>query len=225
MSAQQGAPVLGRVQVATPTLWNAPQGSSIPAGSAPARMTRRAIAVAAATLCAPLVAMLGLAAIGAAGGGNQAEMGTLAGTQGLRGSTVATTSPAPTQISAARSDDLKARAEGTNATAADPKQHPTQSTASEPQREPAPATRAPAHKPPNHTVPERPPSRVNPNPSAPAPSTVDTTGPGAPIPGSTGGTSGGAGSTAGSGSTSGSASGSGSNVTYPEGPDGQSGGD
>ena len=66
MSAQQGAPVLGRAQVATPTLWNAPQGSSIPAGSAPARMTRRAIAVAAATLCAPLVAMLGLAAIGAA---------------------------------------------------------------------------------------------------------------------------------------------------------------
>jgi hypothetical protein len=224
MSAQQGAPVLGRAQVATPTLWNAPQGSSIPAESAPARMTRRAMAVAAATLCAPLVAMLGLAAIGAAGGGNQAEMGTLAGTQGLRGSTVATTSPAPTQISAPPADDLKARADGTNATAADPKQHPTQSTASEPQREPAPATRAPAHKPPTRTVPERPPSRVNPNPSTPAPSTVDPTGPGAPIPG-TGGTSGGAGSTAGSGSTSGSTSGSGSNVTYPEGSDGQSGGD
>jgi uncharacterized membrane protein YgcG len=226
MSAQQGAPALGRAQVATPTLWNAPQGSSIPRGSAPARMTRRAMAVAAATLCAPLVAMLGLAAIGAAGGGNQAEMGTLAGTQGLRGSTVATTSPAPTQVSAPPADELKARADGTNATAADPKQHPTQSTASQPQREPAPDTRAPAHKPPTRTVPERPPSRVNPHPSAPAPPpAVDPTGPGAPIPGSSGGTSGGAGSTDGSGSTSGSSSGSGSSVTYPEGPDGQSGGD
>src|SRR3954451_15318272 len=99
MSAHYGAPVLGRAQRGTPAFWTAPQGSSIPAGSRPERVTRRAIAVAAATLCAPLVTATALAAIGAVTGGNQAEMGTLAGAQGLRGTTVAATNPAPAQVS------------------------------------------------------------------------------------------------------------------------------
>src|SRR3954451_6227158 len=100
MSAHYGAPVLGRAQRGTPAFWTAPQGSSIPAGSRPERVTRRAIAVAAATLCAPLVAATALRAIAAATGGNHAEMGKLAGTQGLRGTTIASTSPAPAQVSA-----------------------------------------------------------------------------------------------------------------------------
>jgi hypothetical protein len=223
MSAQQGAPALGRAQVGTPTLWNAPQGSSIPTETRPARMTRRAMAVTAATLCAPMVAAIGLVAIATAGGGNQAEMGTLAGTQGLRGSTVAEAGPALTQVSPP-ADGWKAEADGTDeGPAAEPRRHSTQETSSQPQREPAPSTRAPAHKPPTRTAPE-PPSRVNPKPTAPAPPpTVDSSGPGAPIPGSTSGTSGGVGSSVDSGSNSGSSSSSGTD--YPEGPDGQSGGD
>jgi hypothetical protein len=223
MSAQQGAPVLGRAQVATPTFWNAPQGSSIPSGTRPARMTRRAMAVAAATLCAPLVAMLGLAAIGAAGGGNQAEMGTLAGTQGLRGTTVATTGPSPTQLSGPPVDGSKADATGEGP--ANPGSRPTQGTGSHPRSEPAPTTRAPANKPPSHTAPKPPSSKVNLNPPAPAPATtVDPSGPGAPTPSnSTGGTSGGPGSVDTSSSNSG--SGSGSGTDYPDGHDGQSGSD
>jgi hypothetical protein len=225
MSAQQGAPALGRAQVATPTLWNAPQGSSIPREPRPARMTRRAMAVTAATLCAPMVAAIGLVAIATAGGGNQAEMGTLAGTQGLRGSTVAASGPAPTQVSGPPADGWKAKAGGTDkGTAAEPKRDSTQETSSQPQREPAPTTRAPEHKAPTHTAPEPPSSRVNPDPTAPAPApTVDSSDPGAPIPGSTGGTSGGVGSSVDSGSSSGSSSSS--DTDYPEGPDGQSGGD
>ncbi len=61
-------------------------------------------------------------------------MGTLTGTQGLRGSMVATTSPAPTQVSGAPADDLKGKGAGTDETAADPKRHPTQDAASPPQR-------------------------------------------------------------------------------------------
>jgi hypothetical protein len=223
MSAQQGAPALGRAQVGTPTLWNAPQGSSIPRGSRPARMTRRAMAVTAATLCAPMVAAIGLVAIATAGGGNQAEMGTLAGTQGLRGSTVAASGPVPTQVSPP-ADGWKAKAGGTDeGTAAEPKRHSTQETSSQPQREPAPTTGAPEHKAPTHTAPEPPSSRVNPDPTAPAPAPpVNSSGPGAPIPGSTSGTSGGVGSSD-SGSNSGPSSGSSSD--YPEGPDRQSGGD
>jgi outer membrane biosynthesis protein TonB len=234
MSAQQGAPGLGRAQMATPTFWNAPQGSSIPMKSRPARMTRRAMAVAAATLCAPAVAAIGLAAIAAAGGGGHPEMGSLAGTQGLRGTTVAATAPAPAGVLGPSIDDPKAKPVTTDEdNAAAHKRHPTQDTSSDPQRAPAPTTRAPAHKPPTHAAPQPPPSKVNLNPPAPAPTpSVDPTTPGAPTSGSTSGAEGGgdtsgssSGSSSSGSSTSGSSSGSNSGPGSPEGPYGQSGGD
>ena len=229
MSAQQGAPALGRAQVATPTLWNAPQGSSIPRAPRPPRLTQRAMAVAGATLCAPLVAAVGLAAIGAAAGGNQAEMGTLAGTQGLRGSTVAETSPAPTQVSGSPADHVKTKADTTGGgTVAEPKRHPTQDTAAPPQREPAPSTRAPSHKQPTQTAPE-PPKRVNLNPPAPTPpTTTDPSTPGAPTSSGSGSTGdvGSSGPGSGSEQTSNSGQGaSGTSSTTPESRDGYPGGD
>jgi hypothetical protein len=210
MSAQQGAPALGRAQTGT--------------------MTRRAMAVAGATLCAPLVAAVGLAAIGTAGGGDQAQMGTLAGAQGLRGSTVAATNPAPPPASSPTADAFKAKGDGPReASAAESKRQPSQETQSQPRSNPAPSTRAPTHKPPTQVTSKPPRSRVPVTPTSPAP-TVDPSTPGAPTPGSTGGSddsgsSSGAGSGTDPGSSSGSGSGSSSNTAYPGGPSGQSGGD
>src|SRR3954452_7051112 len=96
MSAQHGAPGFRRPQLATPSYSASPQETSIsrhPARSN--RPRRRALFVAAATLCAPAFAALALAAIGATGGGDQAAMGSLAGTQGLRGTTTPVSSSPP----------------------------------------------------------------------------------------------------------------------------------
>src|SRR3954453_23177634 len=97
MSAHYGAPGLRRPQFATPSHPASPHGT---AGTPHPRRTpaarRKALFVAAATLCAPALAAVALAAIGATGGGDQAAMGSLAGAQGLRGTpTPEVSSPAP----------------------------------------------------------------------------------------------------------------------------------
>src|SRR5882757_9240095 len=88
MSAQHGAPGFRRPQLATPSYTASAQGSAVPAhpGETPV-VRRKAVFVAAATLCAPALAAMALAAIGATGGGGHAAMGSLAGTEGLQGTT------------------------------------------------------------------------------------------------------------------------------------------
>ncbi|MDX6605851.1 MAG: hypothetical protein QOD14_391 [Solirubrobacterales bacterium] len=210
MSAHYGAPGLRRPQMATPAFSAVSQGSSIPAPSAGAAVVKRkAMLVAAATLCAPTFAVLALAAIGATGGGNQAGMGSLAGTEGLRGSTVAaTTAASPAQ-------PLKRDATAAKRNAADPaathhaRQHPAG-------RAPAHSpTRTPAHppRPAPSTHIGRTPTHTNSTP--PTAPTYDPNQPGAPT--SSGGTTG----TTGTGGTTTTGSGvSGS----PEGQDVQPGG-
>src|SRR3954449_5464305 len=86
MSAHYGAPDLRRPQLATPSFTASPQGSSapMPGGGAPV-VRRKALFVAAATLCAPALVAIALAAIGATGGGGQAGVGALAGAAGPPG--------------------------------------------------------------------------------------------------------------------------------------------
>lgn len=161
MSAQYGAPALSGAQVPP--------------------MRRRAMAVAAATLCAPMVAAAGLAAIAATGGANQSEMGTLAGTQGLRGTTIASDAD-PSQASGPTIAVPQGAKDGASTTV--PKTHPAQAAAKRVERRPPPDTRAPAHKPPLQTPPKPPSSRVNLNPPPPRPDTTseDPLAPGAPNP-------------------------------------------
>jgi hypothetical protein len=204
MSARDGAPALRRAQM-TPVS---------------TRMTRRAMAVTAATLSAPLMALAGLAAVGASVGGDQAEMGALAGAQGLRGTTVAASSPAPPPLASAPTVKAPEGRESDVATAAAVGSHETRDRM--PQSEPrsAPHTREPAQKTQPPTVPRTPARRINLSPPAP---TADPSEPGAPAtpdvedgpgsPGSNGGSS--------TGSNSGSSSGQGS----PDDHSGQSGSD
>src|SRR2546421_5213814 len=154
MSAQYGAPGLGRAQIATPAYSTARQGSSIPipTGSRTARVTRRAMAVAAATLCAPVMATAALAGIGAAGGGNHAEMGSLAGTQGLRGATVEASSPAPT---VSGPQEQTSRGFGKDAIAPTGRSHPAPPARphSQGQQTSGQGGHAPVHKAPTHKAP------------------------------------------------------------------------
>jgi hypothetical protein len=207
MSAQYAAPGLGRAQTATPAFLTAQQGSSTSTGVRHTRLTRRALAVTAATLCAPLVAAVGLVGFAAAGGGSQAEMGTMTGAQGLRGTTVAATSAAPKQVS-------EPAAEATTGFRKDDASAPSSNSQGAPaaldgpQHQPAPPTREPSGKPPTHAAPKPPPS---PRVRAPAPAPSPTAGPSEPgAPVTTGGTD-----------SSGSSGGPG----YPDGRDGGSGGD
>jgi hypothetical protein len=198
MSAHYGAPGLRRAQLATPSYTASPQGSSIPARSGGAPVVRRkALFVAAATLCAPALAAMALAAIGATGGGgNQAAMGSLAGSQGLRGTTTpSVSSPAP---ATPHKWDLAARKTDASDSPA----------AHQVQKHPAP--RAPSDTQVNRPAPAPPPLRVKPAPHVTAPTTpaYDPSQPGAPTTsGTTSGTSGssstGTSGTSGSGSTSG----------------------
>jgi hypothetical protein len=212
MSAQQGAPAFGRAQTGTPR---------------PRRLTQRAMAVTGATLCAPLVAAVGLAAIGTSGGGDQAQMGTLAGAQGLRGSTVAATNPAPPAPSPPAEAVKDKGQDASKAAAVEPRRQPTQGSSPQPRSNPAPSTRVPAHKPPTQVKPKPPRSRVPVSPTTPATPIVDPDTPGAPTSGTSGGggEGDGSGSNSGPGSSSGSGSGSSSDTAYPGGPGGQSGGD
>jgi outer membrane biosynthesis protein TonB len=207
MSAHHSAPGMGRAQVGPPAFLTAQQGSSIPTRVRGTRMTRRAMTVAAATLCAPLVATVGLAAFAAAGGEQPPEMGSLAGAQGLRGSTVEATSPAPAPQVLAPTAESPKRPEVVTPV----EKSQTDPVTDETQRQEPPTTRAPTHKPPVQTTPKPRSPRVSPPAPAPAPS-FDPTGPGAPT--STGGTS-----------TSGSDPGSTSGPGYRDGPAGQSGDD
>jgi uncharacterized membrane protein YgcG len=206
MSAQYGAPGLGRARLATPSYTPSPQGSFIPPRSSrPPVVRRKALSVAAATLCAPALCAVALTAIGATGGGDQAAMGSLAGTQGLRGTTTPVVSSSAPSISPDKPDKEGTAFEKGDGSDASPT-HRAQGT---------PEPTAPAEQPARHPAPTRPPH------SAPAPHThvtppsvptYDPTGPGAPTgSGSTGETSGTSGSDSGSDSGSGSSnSGSGS---------------
>ena len=207
MSAQDGAPALGRAQVAPPDQLNAQQGSSIPMASAPARFTRRAMTIAAATLCAPLVAVAGLAAIGVAGGEGDPEVGTMAGSQGLRGTTVGTSTPAPAQVPSPTVPISKGESKGEAQTAA-ASGRPLKGATDDEAREPVTDLRPPADKPPIRTQPRTPSRRVSPAPPPAAPEQViDPSAPGAPT--TSGGTTG-SGDTSGPGESSGPGSGTGS---------------
>jgi hypothetical protein len=147
--------------------------------------------VAAATLCAPALAVLALAAIGATGGGGQAGVGSLAGTQGLRGSTEAAAPALATGLTKPSKYELAAR----KSSATDRGAHHTRHRPAADQ-----PTRSPVHQP------APPPSihvgRTPPHLSPPTPETspVDPTQPGAP---NTSGTTSGSGGTSGSTGTSG----------------------
>jgi hypothetical protein len=189
MSAQFGAPGLGRAQLATPAYSTAPQGSSVLTASHPARVTRRAIAVAAATLGAPLMTAAALGAIGAAAGGNHAELGTLAGTQGLRGTTVSAGTPAPPQNSGPAAEASRYGKGDSRLSEGEP--GPTVTHPAQGQPQGGSGTRAPAPNAPSHAAPKPSPTPkggLKPPTRAPSP-TYDPTAPGAPTsPGTTGGT-------------------------------------
>jgi len=86
MSAQYGAPRLGRPQIATPAYSTAPQGSVTFTGSRSAAGHATGDGGLPPPRSAPPVMAAGaLAAIGAAGGGGHPEMGSLPGTQGPPG--------------------------------------------------------------------------------------------------------------------------------------------
>jgi hypothetical protein len=215
MSAQYGAPGLGRAQVGTLAYSTAQQGSSISTAGRPARITRRAIAVAVATLCAPVVTAGALAAIAAVGGGNHAEMGSLAGAQGLRGTTIGATSPAPPPATGPADQVSKGGSRQSREDSVSSGKSSAQSGTHQPEQNPTSGqgTRAPTHKPTQQPAPKPPSSGVGLNPSTPYPN-YDPSGPGAPT------TSGTSGST--TSGTSGTDSSSGETTSTP---DSRSGGD
>jgi hypothetical protein len=179
MSAHYAAPAIRRTQLATP----------------PVR--RKALFVAAATLCAPAFAALALAAFAASGGSDQPAMGSLTGTEGLRGITTPSmsASPSPNPVKYGTGEKKGDWSDSTGS----------------PRGRKHPSPQAPARSP-AHQAPATPPTHVKPTPkthvTTPAPPAYDPTEPGAPTSsGTTDTTSGTSGS--GSGSTSGS-SGSGS---------------
>jgi hypothetical protein len=201
MSAHHGAPGFRRPQLATPAFTTSPQASSMPArsGGRP-RVRRKDLFVAAATLCAPAFAALALAALAATGGGNQAAMGSLAGTQGLRGTTSPSLNAAPPAIpdkggtangKSHASDSLPVqnghKHQVQKAPPRDPVHHPSQS----PPRQIAPAPR--------------------PHLNSPIPPPFDPSQPGAPTGSTTtGGSTGTSGTSGSSGSGTSSSPGSGS---------------
>ncbi len=161
MSAHYAAPGLRRPQLAT----------------LPVR--RKALFVAAATLCAPALAAVALAAFAATGGGDQPAMGSLTGTEGLRG----TTTPSVTYSPSSESAKPKA---GTG------KDDFSDTSGSHHVRK-HPSEQAPA-RPPAHRTPATPP-HVKPAPkthvNTPVLPTYDPSAPGAPTgSGTTDGTSG-----------------------------------
>jgi len=208
MSAHYGAPGLRRPQLATPSFTASTQTSAIhaPSGVGP-RMRRKALFVAAATLCAPALAALALAALAATGGGDRAAMGSLTGTHGLRG----TTTPSVTESPTANTHQGTAPVESLDSSRTPATRRPQGDPATKP------AHRAPAHRP----APA--PPKVSPAPhshlNTPSLPTYDPSGPGAPTTSTSGSTSGTGGSSGsgtvtpsgtGSGTGSGNASGTGS---------------
>jgi hypothetical protein len=193
MSAHTGAPGLRRPQMATPI-------------AAPA-LKRRAIAVAAAMLCAPALTGMALAGIGATGGGDQPAVGTLAGSQGLHGNA---TPVAPPPAAPADRTDVGTKLKP----AGPPKAHSAE------HRAPAPPAKQPVQPPapPTHRAPAQPRSHSTPPPVY----TTDPSQPGAPTDTTSTSptTTTGSGGTSTTSSTDGSGSGSGSgsnSYTYPGG--------
>jgi hypothetical protein len=199
MSAHDRAPGFRRPQLATPAYTPSPRGSEIPARSRSGRrpvVRRKALFVAAATLCAPALAALALAAIGATGGGGHDAIGSFAGNEGLRG----TTTPA---VSAPSPDAGKLDAPKEKHTSSDPTaSHHLQKHPSQPQ---APA-RPPAHQAPATPAPHVKPA-PNTNVNTPTLPTYDPSQPGAPTSSGTTSTTGTSGS--GTGTTTSGTSGSG----------------
>jgi hypothetical protein len=159
--------------------------------------------VAAATLCAPAFATVALAAIGATGGGGHPAMGSLAGTQGLRGTTTPEASAPAPATSSERTAQHGATVKPSDASNPPPPVHA--------QRNPAP--KVPARAPTHHRSPA--PPHVTPTPhthvNPPSTPVYDPTQPGAPT--SSGTTSGSGTTTSGTGSTTGSGSSGGSGGT------------
>jgi hypothetical protein len=191
MSAQYGAPGIRRPSLAAPS---------------PPIMRRKALFVAAATLCAPAFATLALAAFAATGGSDQPAMGSLAGTRGLNGTTTPEViAPAPTRPD--RGPAVKSADQRDDASNPAPQvqKHPvSQAPPSSPvQHAPTPPTRTPTK--PTHPAPA-------PHVNSPAVPPYDPSQPGAPnTSGGTTGTDGSSsGSTSGSGTTTTTTSGSGS---------------
>jgi hypothetical protein len=175
MSAHAGAPGLRRPQIATPMYSpRSPAGGRRPRSRARSGLRRRkAIVVAIVTLGAPALAATALAGIAATGAGDPAGMGTLAGSQGLRGTTTpVTVSPSP---SADRAPDRHGQKEPHRVAPSPPKGHggPT---------EPDRATHSPPHR--GNPAPQgqpRPHTRA-PSPPTTSPSySTNPTGPGAPV--------------------------------------------
>jgi hypothetical protein len=182
MSAHFSAPGFRRPQAATAAYSATAETFSGPSVSTAHPVRRRALAVAAAMLCAPVLAAGALAAIGASGGTQQAGMGSLAGTHGLKGSTVPAATPSalsssvtpdPTKQSSSKAFERGSATTGSRA----PSQRPvhSQTPSGSPSRKAG--TRAPAHQTP--TAPSGT-TRTHTG-SAPQPSVVtDPTQPGAP---------------------------------------------
>jgi uncharacterized membrane protein YgcG len=202
MSAHYGAPGFRRAQLAAPSYTASPQGSAVPARSGGTRVVRRkALFVAVATLCAPAFAALALAAIGATGGGERAAMGSLAGNEGLRGTTTPSliSPPAATQHKQDTVTDEQGTATRKGEAGDSPSTHQVQKQ---------PASKAPPPAPVHRPAPKtRPPHVAPPRVNTPSLPTSDPSQPGAPT---SSGTSSGSGGTSGSGSGPGTTSGSGS---------------
>jgi hypothetical protein len=177
MSAHYGAPGFRRPQLATPSYPASPQGSSTTAHSQGTPVLRRkALTVAVATLCAPALAALALAALAATGGGDRAAMGSLAGSEGLRG----TTTPAVSSPPATRDTEHPWTKKGTDSGGM-PERHVQRHPSSRaPSRAPTPVHHpAPTHAPKVAPAPRAqvsPPTLPAPSPNTPgAPSASNTT--------------------------------------------------
>src|SRR3954470_11033033 len=145
MSAHYRAPGLRRPQLATPSLTASLEDPSIsPRSGGSHRPRRRALFVAAATLCAPAFAALALAAIGATGGGDQAAMGSLAGTHGLRGTTTPVEG-SPPPASPVKPKSLVKQAAGNDSAPTREVQHQPASKAPSPAPTRRPAPTAPVN--------------------------------------------------------------------------------
>jgi hypothetical protein len=211
MSAHYGAPGFRRPQLATPAYSAEPSSMPTRTSGQPV-VKRRAMLVAAATLCAPALAVVALGAIGATTGGDQAGMGSLAGTTGLRGSTVAAPSgPTSSPAAADKRDAAKGSTSEPPADTHHARQHPATPA-------PAPRPSHPRTPPPSNHIGRTPPHT---QPTAPSTPTYDPTQPGAPTTSGTGSGSGGTTTTSGSGTGSGTGttSGSGSGSTSGTGSD------
>jgi hypothetical protein len=168
MSAHRGAPGFGHAQMATPSYTASTQGPSTGARRGGRPVRRKALFVAAATLCAPALAALALAALAATGGGDRAALGSLAGAQGLRGTTTPSVHTTPAAKPGQDVQPLK-RANADSPASGPAQRHPASNAA------PTSPVHRPAPSPPAKVSPAPRPQAVS--PSVPS---YDPSQPGAP---------------------------------------------